>query len=245
MDPAPSPHPPPPAHPPTAPPLVAAWPRSAQLTTAFLLGLSTALLLVHVSSSWRWGSRPTEQERGAVLAYRIDLNRADRAELLQVPGIGPNLADNIESYRRDHGDFRRVDDLIHVHGIGPAAMERMRSWVCVRIEGEEEQGSPATEQRPRASKKSKSAKAGGSTPAKKTAKLTGLVNINQATQEELQSLPGVGSITAQRIIEERQKGTFKSVDDLRRVSGIGPAKLERLRPFAKVTNDSGQVAAAD
>src|SRR5947209_8456088 len=100
-----------PVSPPTAatapqvPVLVAAWPRSAQLTTAFLLGACTALLAVQVMGSMRWGARPAELERTAP-AYRIDLNRASRAELLQVPGVGPALADRIEDYREKHGPFQ-------------------------------------------------------------------------------------------------------------------------------------------
>ena len=68
---------------PAAPAVLAAWPRSAQLTTAFLLGVCATLLAVHVVGSLRLASRPSEFDRGAVLAYRIDLNRATRAELLQ------------------------------------------------------------------------------------------------------------------------------------------------------------------
>ena len=56
------------------------------------------------------------------------------------------------------------------------------------------------------------------------------VNINTATQEQLVALPGVGQSTAAKIIADRQaNGSFKSVDDLKRVSGIGDKKLESLR----------------
>src|SRR5437016_4768744 len=105
MDPAPPPpltavSPPPPA-------VMTAWPRTAQLATAFLLGLATALLAVQVYNHTRWSSRPTALERAGP-AYRIDLNEADRAELLQIPGIGDSLTDRIEAYRRVHGRFHTV-----------------------------------------------------------------------------------------------------------------------------------------
>ena len=58
-------------------------------------------------------------------------------------------------------------------------------------------------------------------------------------------LPGIGPKMAQRIVDERRKAPFKTVDDLRRVSGIGPKTLERLRPFIPVGSDRSQVAAAD
>src|SRR5262249_35242354 len=103
MDVAPVPKPVPAVPPP--PPVVAAWPRSAQLTTAFLLGVLTTLLGVHAWGYTRWGSRPTEFVHGPGLTYRVDLNRADRTELLQLPGVGDTLAGRIETHRRERGGF--------------------------------------------------------------------------------------------------------------------------------------------
>lgn len=61
------------------------------------------------------------------------------------------------------------------------------------------------------------------------------VNLNSATAEELQRLPGVGPSTAAKIVEDRAKnGPFASVEDLMRVPGIGEKKLERLRGQAYV-----------
>jgi competence protein ComEA len=59
---------------------------------------------------------------------------------------------------------------------------------------------------------------------------TGPVHLNSATVEQLDTLPGVGPVTAQKIVDYRQKhGAFTSVDELDAVSGIGPARLEQLR----------------
>ncbi len=56
------------------------------------------------------------------------------------------------------------------------------------------------------------------------------VNVNVATAEELDQLPGVGPATAAAIVTERERnGPFLSADDLDRVPGIGPAKLDALR----------------
>jgi competence protein ComEA len=56
------------------------------------------------------------------------------------------------------------------------------------------------------------------------------VNLNTATLEQLDALPGVGPAIAQRIIDSRQtEGPFRQVDDLTRVDGIGAKTLERLR----------------
>jgi competence protein ComEA len=59
----------------------------------------------------------------------------------------------------------------------------------------------------------------------------GVLDPNRASRDELLKLPGVGEVTALAIIEARP---FASVDDLRRVSGIGPVTLERLRPHLRL-----------
>jgi competence protein ComEA len=59
---------------------------------------------------------------------------------------------------------------------------------------------------------------------------TGPVHLSTATLEQLDSLPGVGPVTAQKILDYReQHGAFTSVDELDAVPGIGPARLEQLR----------------
>jgi competence protein ComEA len=63
----------------------------------------------------------------------------------------------------------------------------------------------------------------------------GPVNLNTATLAQLDALPGVGPTTAQAILDyRRQHGRFRSVQDLLEVQGIGPSKLEKLRPKVKV-----------
>lgn len=56
------------------------------------------------------------------------------------------------------------------------------------------------------------------------------VHLNGATLEQLDALPGVGPVTAQKILDYRQEhGSFGSVDELDAIPGIGPARLEQLR----------------
>jgi competence protein ComEA len=62
------------------------------------------------------------------------------------------------------------------------------------------------------------------------------VNINTATKEELTSIKGIGEKRAQDIIDYRTKnGNFKSVDDLEKVSGIGPGLMKQIRPQVTTT----------
>ena len=66
------------------------------------------------------------------------------------------------------------------------------------------------------------------------------IDPNVAGEEDLDRLPGVGAARAARIVQEREEvGPFGSVEDLARVSGIGPASIERLRPFLRVSAGVG------
>ena len=72
---------------------------------------------------------------------------------------------------------------------------------------------------------------GESAPASAAAAPAGAkVSLNQATLEQLDALPGVGPVTAQKILDfRRSHGAIGSVDELDAVPGIGPARLEQLR----------------
>ena len=62
--------------------------------------------------------------------------------------------------------------------------------------------------------------------------LRGTLNINTATAEQLEMLPGIGESRAQAVLSERKRrGGFKRVEDLLEVQGIGEASLERLKPY--------------
>jgi competence protein ComEA len=71
----------------------------------------------------------------------------------------------------------------------------------------------------------------------------GLLDLNRATEQDFDSLPGIGPRLAERIIEYRQSaGAFHSLNELRAVKGVGKKKFERIRPLVTVT--SGAVSSA-
>jgi competence protein ComEA len=202
------------------------------LTAAFLLGVATTLLAGHVWSYLPWGTRPTELDHSPVLTYRVDLNRAGRAELLQLPGVGDSLASRIENYRREHGGFHTVDDLTAIHGVGPATVAKLRDWVRVS-----EDGADAARPSTSAGHKKETVASDNAAVSQKAADLKEPIDVNHVSLEDLQRLPGIGPKMAQRIVDERQRNPFKAVDDLRRVSGIGVKTLERLKPHVIVTSE--------
>ena len=71
------------------------------------------------------------------------------------------------------------------------------------------------------------------------------VNINTATQQELETLNGIGPVKAQAIIDYRKKnGNFKSVDDLEKVDGVGAITLQGVRKDVAVSGKTTVVAPA-
>lgn len=227
-----------------ASPVVTAWPYSAQLAVAFLLGSATTMLGLYAYTSSRGAARPSHLEYRADSAYRIDLNRADRAELLQLPGVGEALANRVLAYRRERGGFRNVDELRGVSGIGPATLERLRPLVqVVQIDDGELDDPPAEVPPPTITSRSNTSMPRAT--GKKEEALKQPIDVNHASAEDLQHLPGIGPKMSQRIIDERHKKPFQKIDDLRRVSGIGPKTLEKLRPYVVVKGGAVRVATTD
>jgi competence protein ComEA len=217
---------------PPQPDVLVAWPRTAQWAMAVLLGLATLLIALSSLGASRWGARPTRLEREA---GRVDLNRADRAQLLQLPDVGESLAERIEEYRRTNGPFRSVEDLKKVHGIGEARLRNLRPWVCVESEEDETSDAEGPPARPVAMKgKSRASESASTSRSKKSETLAEPVDINRANAEQLQQLPGIGPELARRIIDRRKIAPFRSVEELRRVRGIGAKTLEKLRPYVTV-----------
>jgi competence protein ComEA len=209
----------PPAEP--APPV---WSPAAQWTLAGLAALTLVLLGWRGYGLTRWSTRPTPIEKGIVPLATMDLNRAADTELANVPGLGPTLARRIVEERQKRRSFRSVDELRQVKGIGPSTLERIRPFLFV---------GPYT---PPGPPPTPVVLAVPSAPAASTTKPTpaGKIDVNRASDNELRKLPGIGPKLSARIVEERQKQPFRSVDELRRVKGIGAKTLEKLRPYVTI-----------
>ena len=61
-----------------------------------------------------------------------------------------------------------------------------------------------------------------------------IVNINTATVDELKTLPGIGEVTAQAIVDYRAKNPFKTKEDIKNVTGIGDSKYNRIKDYISV-----------
>ena len=73
--------------------------------------------------------------------------------------------------------------------------------------------------------------------AQQAAEVREPIEVNQASEAELQEVPGIGPTMARRIVEWREKnGRFERLDDLLNVRGIGVKTLAKLRPYLRVDN---------
>ena len=72
-----------------------------------------------------------EVQKVAAPVVLVDVNRATLSELTGLPGIGPRLAQRVIDYRRANGQFKKIDDLLFVKGIGRKKLDRMRDLVTV------------------------------------------------------------------------------------------------------------------
>jgi competence protein ComEA len=120
--------------------------------------------------------------------------------------VGAGLAGRIVRDRDERGSYGSLAALERVPGVGPTLLERLRPHV--RFSG---------------------------TRADNIAVGTSKVSLNRASETELATLPGIGPVRARAIVENRTRhGPFRTLDDLARVPGIGPATLERLRGIVQV-----------
>jgi competence protein ComEA len=138
---------------------------------------------------------------------RIDVDRASVEELTRLPRIGPALARRIVADREQRGSFGSLEELDRVSGVGAVLLQTIRRNVT--FSGRVRRGAPAGKSQ--------------------------RVRLNSATPEQLATLPGIGPARAEAIVQSRvRSGPFRRIEDLQRVSGIGPQTVERLRNLVQL-----------
>ena len=157
-------------------------------------------------------------------AEKIDIETATAAELSRLPRVGPRLAKTIVADRAAHGPFGSTTGLDRVPGVGPGLLKVLEPHVIFSGTGGRRVGGYA-------SPDEHSGPAGVEPDSAITQTPASPLDLNSATVEELDALPGVGRARAAAIVQYRtEHGPFNKVEELTRVSGFGPAALRRLQP---------------
>jgi competence protein ComEA len=152
---------------------------------------------------------------------KVNLNTATAAALEELPGVGPAHAAAIIAGR----PYKSVDDLDKVKGLGKARIDALKELVTTTSAAQVAGKAKA------AASRSTAKPSTGTAAAAATLKPGRKVNINTASREELDVLPGIGPVKAQAIIEARP---FKTIEDIMKVSGIKEGEFGKIKDLITV-----------
>jgi competence protein ComEA len=173
----------------------------------------------------RTGRRVVIEEMPAAERYALgldfDINRAAAPDIALVPGVGEASAARIVAWRKTHGDFVSKEALAAVPGLGADKARTIARYVSFGPKlGDTRDGAEAGEDDDQGR------------PSDKLTKDDVPLDINTAAAADLVRIPGVGEVTAGRIIDCRNTyGPFKTVTDLERVKGIGKKKAQVIAGY--------------
>ncbi|AFG35983.1 competence protein ComEA-like protein with helix-hairpin-helix repeat region [Fervidobacterium pennivorans DSM 9078] len=166
----------------------------------------------------------------------IELNTASIEELQTLPGIGPAKAQAIIEYRKEH-PFTKPEDLMNVPGIGQKTYEKLKERIKVENLGVQVQNNTVQHVTTleKENKDESIEQKNNELQPTQVSLSNEKININTASLEELEKLPGIGPSKAQAIIDYRtNNGPFKSIEEIKNVKGIGEKTFEKLKDLITV-----------
>ena len=182
---------------------------------------------------------------------KVDVNSADVETLQTLPGIGSTLADRIVAGR----PYKNADDLAKVKGLSKSKIDAIQDQIkfgttttkksttksSKKTTTPETTATEPSTTRKSSTKSTPTTESSGSKTVSPTGSSSGklapgqTVNINTATAEQLDALPGIGPTKAQAIIDYRNEhGRFSSIEDIQNVKGIKEGEFSKIKDYIKV-----------
>ncbi|MCB9235101.1 MAG: helix-hairpin-helix domain-containing protein [Bacteroidia bacterium] len=164
----------------------------------------------------------------------LDLNLADSAQLVSLPGIGPVLSGRILKFRKSKQGFDSVDDLREVYGLSPETFGRIESSLYIGFRPARKIKTVKKDDWKKPVRDFSMDKKWGKEvyPKNQPAQI---LDINLATEDELQGLPCIGKVLAARIIKFRKAvGGFHAINQLSEVYGLSDSAFLVIKPLVKL-----------
>jgi DNA uptake protein ComE-like DNA-binding protein len=198
-----------------------------KLTTLWVIALLTGVFVGSSPLSVRGATQTKEQAAAKGETKKIDINSATADELTSLNGVGEATAKKIIAGR----PYASVDDLAKA-GVSKSTISKIRSQVTVGAAAKTTQAEAQSAKSAAAEKPEKKSKQEQTTSA--------TVDLNRASEKELEELPGVGAATAKKIIAGRP---YASVDDLAK-AGVSKSTITKIRSQVTVGAQARSTAPA-
>jgi competence ComEA-like helix-hairpin-helix protein len=202
---------------------------TSKILFLFLFTAVLAILVLGISTDSYAKKKTVAEDSGKTAVALIDLNSADQKTLESLPGIGKSTAKAIIAGR----PYKSIDDLKSVKGMSDKKINAIKDKVTIgaaaataapaampKAAGMSEKASSETKAMTEKAEKTKTKLAPGQ-----------LVNINTATKEELDALPGIGPTKAQAIIDGRP---YNTTEDIMKVKGIKQKTYDKIKDMITV-----------
>ncbi len=152
-----------------------------------------------------------------ILNATVNINTADKNELMKLPYIGEKKSQRIIDYRTKYGNFRNVEELTNVSGIGDKTLEKLRPLITINSHNQKEDNS-----------------------LRFAKDLNSKININLASGSELKMISSLGD-KARKIMRYRNKHYFVDIDELRYI-GVSQEDLDSLKDFITTKIDVNMIS---
>lgn len=165
----------------------------------------------------------------------LDINTASEGDFALLPGIGTVLSERIVKFRDAKKGFRSVEEVGKVFGLKPEVFAQIQPYLQLKTAAQATTEKPAFAEKTypeKAATESKNFPENPTSPKKSSA----IIDLNKATEADLQQVAGIGEYTAKQIVFMREAiGGFADLSHLKFVKGISEENFQKMKPFLQIS----------